>query len=130
MCLITEQKWPKIAWKPITVYKVVYKWFDQYKTLFAKADIDIRETYRESICSILRHRRCLGKEGNKKIYSFSVGLHSSPDKEASKDLAIYYSKLYPVRVIKCTIPRFSFYWVGDGTIVSNKLKYENILHIL
>ena len=24
MCLITNQKWPKIAWKPITTYKVVY----------------------------------------------------------------------------------------------------------
>ena len=49
MCLLTKQKWPKIAWKPITVYKVVYKWLDQYKTIFVKATVDIRETYRESI---------------------------------------------------------------------------------
>ena len=41
MCLITNQKWPKIAWKPITTYKIVYRYRDCYKTLCQKATIQI-----------------------------------------------------------------------------------------
>lgn len=129
MCLTTTQKWPKIAWKPITVYKVIYGYPNNYKTLYQCMPIDIGETYRESVHHILENRThsiCLDK--CKEYYNFYEGLHSSKDKNTALVIANYYEVLYPVQIVECIIPRFSLYWIGeDNDIVSNKLKYVKIL---
>lgn len=128
MCLTTNQKWPKIAWRPITVYKVVCGWEDPYRTIFQKAKIQIGKTYRESVYNILKNREYLSKIEEKGYYEFNEGLHSVKDRITALAIADYYAVLYPVQIVKCTIPRFSLYWIGvDNDIVSNKLKYENIL---
>ena len=57
MCLITKQKWPKIAWKPITVYKVIYGYPNNYRTLYQIMPIDIGKTYKESVSNILKNRK-------------------------------------------------------------------------
>ena len=38
MCLLTKQRWPKIAWKPITTYKVVCSCGNFYKKVEAICD--------------------------------------------------------------------------------------------
>lgn len=129
MCLTTNQKWPKIAWKPITVYKVIYGYPNNYRTLYQSMPIDIGETYIESVHNILKNRiyfRCL--DTYKKYYNFYVGLHSVKDRITALAIADYYEVLSPVQIVECIIPRFSFYWIGnDNDIVSNKLKYVKIL---
>lgn len=129
MCLTTKQKWPKIAWKPITVYKVVYKKEYSYKTVYQGASIHIGETYRESVSNMVKNRQCsLYIDNRKKYYDFYEGLHSVTNKDVAKITADYFSVLYPTEIVECIIPRFSFYWIGnDNDIVSNKLKYVKIL---
>ena len=129
MCLTTNQKWPKIAWKPITVYKVVYGYRDFYKTMYQKANIHIGKTYRESVHNILKNQQySLNIDECKKYYDFHEGLHSVTEKDAAKSIAEYFQVLYPTEIVECIIPRFSLYWVGnDSDIVSNKLKYVKIL---
>lgn len=129
MCLTTRQKYPKIAWKPITVYKVIYGYPNKYRTLYQCMPIDIGETYRESAHHILENRTCFRcSDTGKKYYNFYEGLHSVKDRSTALVIANCYKILYPVQIVECTIPRFSFYWIGDkGDIVSNKLKYVKIL---
>ena len=128
MCLTTKQKWPKITWKPITVYKVIYGYPNNYRTLYQRMPIDIGETYRESVYNILKNRKYLLKIEEKGYYEFNEGLHSVKDMIPALTIADYYKVLYPVQIVECTIPRFSLYWIGiDNDIVSNKLKYVKIL---
>ena len=59
MCLITNQKWPKIAWKPITTYKVVYSPNNQSSllTIFQCFPIQIDKTYKETLRNIFGSRK-------------------------------------------------------------------------
>lgn len=129
MCLTTYQKWPKIAWKPITTYKVVYGYEDPYKTMYQRVKIQIGKTYKESVYNILKNRYSfMVIEEDKKVYNFNQGLHSCTEKDNAKDIAEYFNVLYPTNIVECIIPRFSLYWIEDcNDIVSNKLKYVKIL---
>ena len=124
MCLLTNQKWPKIAWRPITTYKVVYS-PDNYSsllTIFQCFPIQIGKTYKETLGNILRSRKKLSTS-----YEMHFGLHSDIKEDQSRAIAKCY-KYYGTVVVECAIPRFSFYWIGDNNdIVSNKLKYVKIL---
>jgi hypothetical protein len=127
MCLTTKQKWPKIAWRPITVYKVVYKNENSYKTVYQGATIHIGKTYRESVFNMLKNRQSFIYEC-KKYYEFYEGLHSVTEKDSAQTIANYFDVLYLTEVVECTIPRFSLYWIRNNNyIVSNKLKYVKIL---
>lgn len=124
MCLTTKQKWPKIAWKPITTYKVVYisNKSSSLLTLFQNFPIQIGRTYKETLINIFR-----GREKNTFNYCIYEGLHSHTKENRAKICAEDYRYLGTI-VVKCIIPKFSFYWIGeDNDIVSNKLKYVKIL---
>ena len=124
MCLTTRQKWPKIAWKPITTYKVVHSsgYCSIFLTLFRCVPILIGGTYIETLRNILRSRKKLSTS-----YEMHFGLHSYIKEDPSRAIAKCY-KYYGTVVVECAIPRFSFYWIGDNNdIVSNKLKYVKIL---
>lgn len=124
MCLITEQRWPKIAWKPITTYKVVYSPNNcpLLLTLFQGFSIKIGNTYKETLGNIFRSRK---KDST--VYEMYRGLHSNTKEYQSRVIAHYY-KNCRATVVECTIPRFSLYWTGNmNDIVSNKLKYVKIL---
>lgn len=124
MCLITKQKWPKIAWKPIKVYKVVYTGYNQlwFTTLYMGAVIKLGITYKTTLFDILRSRK---KHVNQ--YKITVGLHSYT--ELSLAEAIFeLDQCYKTKIIECEIPRFSLYWIGENyDSVSNKLKYVKTL---
>ena len=124
MCLITKQRWPKIAWKPITTYKVVHSpgYYPLFLTLFQGVTILIGGTYTETLRNIFRSRKKFSKG-----YEMYFGLHSCINADVSRALARCYED-HDTKVVECTIPRFSFYWIGDNDdIVSNKLKYVKIL---
>ena len=124
MCLTTKQKWPKIAWKPITTYKVVHSpgYYPLFLTLFQCVPILIGGTYTETLRNIFRSRKELSKG-----YEMYFGLHSYTNEDLSRSIARCYDD-YDTKVVECIIPRFSLYWIGDsGDIVSNKLKYVKIL---
>lgn len=129
MCLTTKQRWPKIAWKPITVYKTVYKKENSYKTVYQGASIHIGKTYKESVFNMVKNRQnSLFIDDQKKYYDFYEGLHSVTNKNVAKIIADYFGVSYPTEIVECIIPRFSLYWIGDNSdIVSNKLKYVKIL---
>ena len=124
MCLTTNQKWPKIAWRPITTYKVVYSpgYYPVFLTLFQCCPILIGSTYKETLRNIFRSRKKLSTS-----YEMSFGLHSCVKEDQPRVLANYY-KDYHATVVECVIPRFSLYWIGNmNDIVSNKLKYVKAL---
>lgn len=124
MCLTTKQKWPKIAWKPITTYKVVYTPDGHlpFLTLFQCSPIRIGRTYKETLRNIFRSRKKFSKG-----YEMYFGLHSYINEDFSRSIARCYED-HGTKIIECTVPRFSLYWIGENIdIVSNKLKYVKIL---
>ena len=124
MCLLTNQKWPKIAWRPITTYKVVYTPDNHqpFLTLFQCSPIQIGKTYKETLGNIFGSRKKLSTS-----YEMHFGLHSGIKEDQSRAIAKCY-KYYGTVVVECVIPRFSLYWIGyNNDIVSNKLKYVKIL---
>ena len=124
MCLATKQKWPKIAWKPITTYKVVYSPYDypSLLTLFQSFPIQIGCAYKVSLIKILKTR--IKVSG---IHLMRKGIHSYKKESPARFMARLNMNKNTI-VVKCTIPRFSLYWIGDNDdIVSNKLKYVKIL---
>ena len=124
MCLTTKQKWPKIAWKPITTYKVVYSPnnYPSLLTIFQCFPIQIGKTYKETLRNIFESRKKLSAS-----YEMHFGLHSDIKEDQSRAIAKCY-KYYGTIVVECTIPRFNLCWIGDNNdIVSNKLKYVKIL---
>ena len=131
MCLITKQKWPKIAWKPITTYKVVYflEGYQSFLTMFQSSPIRIGKTYKETLKNIFGSRKKFSTWLVIALdaYEMYFGLHSYTNEDDSRAIARRYDK-HDTRIVKCIIPRFSLYWVGvDNDIVSNKLKYVKIL---
>ena len=120
MCLTTKQRCPKIAWKPITTYKVVYTPDNHqpFLTLFQSFPVRIGGIYKETLINIFRSRKKFSKG-----YEMYFGLHSYTNEDFSRAIARCY-KDHGTRIVKCTIPRFSLYWIGNSNdIVSNKLKY-------
>lgn len=123
MCLQTKQKWPKIAWKPITTYKVVYSPdnHQSFLTLYQAFPIKIGQTYKETLRNIFKNREKLYK-----FYEMSFGLHSYTSETYSKATARRYDER-GARVVKCIIPGFSLYWIGANyDILSNRLKYVKL----
>ena len=123
MCLTTSQKWPKVAWRPITTYKVVYSpdYYPMFITLVQCFPILIGNTYKEALRNIFRSRKKFSKG-----YEIYCGLHSYTNEDFSKSIARCYED-HDTKVVECIIPRFSLYWIGiDNDIVSNKLKYVKI----
>ena len=124
MCLTTTQKWPKIAWKPITTYKVVYSPNNHPSllTIFQCFPIQIGKTYKETLRNIFKSRKKCPI-----TYAMYRGLHSNTTKDQPTAIVNFHRNFGAV-VVECTIPRFSLYWIGDNNdIVSNKLKYVKIL---
>lgn len=122
MCLRTKQRLPKIAWKPITTYKIIYSRDSLLFTLFRGFPIQIGNTYEETLRNIFKSRRwlfCSHYSMNKRLHSFTSKYFATTVAQNNKCNRI---------VVECVIPRFSFYWIGNNyDIVSNKLKYIKTL---
>lgn len=124
MCLHKKHILPKISWKAVTVYKVLYNEIDgdslytpfqDYKV----SGIIIRARYL-SIFELT-----LGDSIN------GCGVHAYRDLYAAERSAerwfprVINNKRCAAAVYECTIPPFTFYWEGkDGDIAGRKIKIE------
>lgn len=104
MYLLTEQKWPKIAWKPITTYKVVHSpgYHPVFLTLFQCVPILIGGTYTETLRNIFRSRKEFSKD-----YEMYFGLHSYTNEDLSRSIARCYED-YDTRIDVATGQLMSF----------------------
>lgn len=110
MCLVKIHKFPKISWKPITCYKVLRKQKGNYMTpcvnYFITKDREV----------------IIGEEnffkGIKYENIFGWGVHAFINKSDAFVLSQYFCS-YDQRigghvVVKCIIPRFTFYFYGKN----------------
>lgn len=117
MCLTKKYKWPRITLRPKTVYKVLEKSNKKLTTPFMSYTVELG-------------KECKGKYDEKDTllntifdeYVSSGFIHSYKDKETAIDYLVYGNV-----VVKCTIPRFTLYFVGHNDIASRKIYYDSIV---
>ena len=125
MCLITNNKFPKITTKPIKVYKIVEVCSDKFRSCFISGH-DLFEINTEPIFPLMSSDdtyydyseydtpRKIVKRGY--IHSFT-----NPDKAIrllNYNMLISGFKEYSV--IECIIPRFTFYFIGNNEDICSK----------
>lgn len=117
MCLYKTHFLPKISFKPIEVYKVLFKEdSNKYETPF-----QLTKVFLNTIMKAKKHWET-------SLFKKSIhgeGVH------AYRDLASAFKQTFNFRrsfgkndfvVIKAIIPRFTVYWIGDdGDIAASKL---------
>jgi len=121
MCLIKSHRFPKIAWKPIKVYKVLVYFNKKLYTPFFWSSVKLNSTIK----------------ANKKWYSnlddcfvSGEGIHSYRNFKDARECKKYLNtcnididRCY--YIVESKIPRFSLYWEGidinKSEIASTKL---------
>lgn len=118
MCLVKIHKFPKISWKPITCYKILQKRKNNYSTPYLNY-------------SITKDKEVI--KGNENFFKGLIskiicgwGVHAYINRYDAFELAQYCCKVDQVIggyvVIKCIIPRFTFYFKGkNNEICSRKM---------
>lgn len=122
MCLYKKHLFPKISWKPITVYKVfledltehtIYTPFECHKVsgnVIKAKYLSIPELTIEDFiqgCGVHAYLSLEEAKSNGSLFSF----HRIDGHPTSTE------------VYECTIPPFTFYWEGkDGDIAARKIK--------
>lgn len=106
MCLIALHHWPKIAWKPITVYKRLHRRDNGVFTPCVYHGVESEQLMRANRFPLYTKRA---------VY---YGIHAYTSPDIAKRCA--YDEEF---VVKATIPRFSLYYLGTyNEICSNRLK--------
>jgi len=113
MCLFKSHKLPKIAWKPITCYKVVIPCCcgTCFYTPYTNTLCDLNEPIKHSVKSIGLFKRTLKGEVVHAYTNYHCASieHSSFNNETAK-------------IVECVIPRFTIYWLGGwGEIGARRL---------
>lgn len=111
MCLHKIHKFPKIAWKPITCYKVVISCGGTYFwTLYTKNFYKLNEPIEHSVKSLGLSKRTLEGE----VVHAYVSLN-----RAYREYNMSYGD---IKIVECVIPRFTIYWLGTvGEIGARKI---------
>lgn len=106
MCLTVLHHWPKIAWKPITVYKRLKEGRNEVVTPFQEAKVHSKQLMWTVKFPLYTKRN---------VYN---GIH------AYTNLSIAESNMYYDEfIVKATIPRFSLYYLGTyNEICSSRLQ--------
>lgn len=130
MCLYSKNRLPRIAWKPIKVYKLVQFENGIYFTLFYyyklkhKNLVSIFNTLLSIIFNIKKPRY----RGYSDLYEVNNGFFHSFYTKRVVDKINNLKSRYPeinYTLIECTIPKFSLYYKGElGDICSNRLNIE------
>lgn len=117
MCLLTTDRFPKIAWKPIPVYKRLVHISEGYRTPYRMVSVELGSTLRADHFSPIA-TKCWDPTGNIKRYGIEHAIHAYWDIDVAKGNVFYGETL-----VEAVIPRFSFYWANlRGDICSNRLK--------
>lgn len=118
MCLIKKHKFPKIAFRPIKVYKVLYNFNNcLYSPYFGCKVINnkIKAKY-------FKIPEIVWEEN---IYGCGVHAFSTLKEviQAKENLEIFQNPF--MKIYECIIPPFTLYWNGkEGNIASRKLKIK------
>lgn len=111
MCLIKKHWFPKIAWKPINTYKVLYRGSNLKGTYYSTPYEFVRVTF----------GKCL-KSRDSWIWGLLYGVIDGEGVHSyllSTDIPFLSAGQV---VVKSIIPRFSLYWEGtEGDVASTKL---------
>jgi len=119
----------RFAWRDITCYKFLVRTdYVDYRTPYKNFKIEIGETYKSELVLTKYHE----------FYaSVSQGIHSLEtikNVRAVIDGDFYESKATDFVIVKCIIPRFSRYYVGEfvnqKSFASDRLKYVEIIDSL
>lgn len=106
MCLYALHHWPKIAWKPITVYKRLEKDNGRVITPHRSAKVHSRQLMWTVLFPL--HAKII-------VYH---GIHAYTNSKVAKKY-LFCGEF----VVKATIPRFSLYYLGAyNEICSNRLR--------
>ena len=121
MCLIKKSRIPKVAWKPIKVYKVVLYFNKNLYTPFFCSPVKLNST-------IKAHKKWYSNLNG--FFVSGEGVHSYRDfKDARKCKKYLNTNMYNIDkcyfIVESKIPRFSLYWEGidvnHSEIASTKL---------
>jgi len=114
MCLIKQHWLPRFSFKDKVVYKIIIARNNDYRTPFLSIKINLGQVlYAKRHWFFTLFKKSIEGEG----------VHAYCDKTK----ALYRSKMsWDEIVIKCIIPKFTFYWLGyDREIASTKLLTTN-----
>ena len=118
MCLVKIHKLPRISWKPITCYKVLQRRKNNYVTPYVNYSITKDREIIKGGENFFSGLKC------KHIYGW--GVHAFINMFTAMKTAQYFCMIDQVIggyvVVKCTIPRFTFYFKGkDNEICARKM---------
>lgn len=130
MCLITDQKKPKIAEEDMTVYKILIENKGIYSAMFQDFEYDLNVLYKTIIkrssdmsgMDDIDEDALTGTFGNwkksRKLVAYGQGYHSAYKEERLENLARDFGGV----IMECTIPKGSKYYDNiSGLVVSNQL---------
>lgn len=131
MCLYSKNRFPRIAWKPIKVYKIVnfedgdyYTPYYHYK-LKHKNLINILNTLLNVILKIKKVYYWDYPDSCEVNGGFFHSFHSKAIAINKINSSEFYNPLINHTLIECIIPKFSLYYKGEfGDICSNRLNTE------
>lgn len=107
MCLIKNHKFPKISFKPIKVFKLVYVKDGIYRSYFMQCPIYLGQSLRSK------------KHWIKGIFAENItseGVHAYLEKPKCRCW-------FNTRVLEAEIPPFTPYWIGwDNEVAAAKLR--------
>ena len=119
MCLIKSHRFPKIAWKPIKVYKVLVYFNKKLYTPFFWSSVKLNST-------IKAHKKWYSNLGG--YFVSGEGVHSYRNFKDARHCKKYLNTDNPDNyyfIVESKIPRFSLYWEGKDVnhseIASTKL---------
>lgn len=122
MCLHKKHILPKISWKPITVYKVLFEEIDGDSLYTPYQDYKVSGI-------IIRAKYLSIFELTLEDSINGCGVHACKDLATAKEISerwlprVIDNKRFAVAIYECTIPPFTFYWEGkDGDIAARRIK--------
>lgn len=128
MCLIKKHKFPKIAFKPIKVYKIFNK-IDSNK-IFNKIDSRLYSPYvgTKVINNVIKAKHFRIPEMFWETEIHGCGVHAYTLLKTAlfnkENLALFKDNPH-MKIYECVIPPLTLYWNGkEGNIASRKLKIK------
>ena len=122
MYLVKTHRFPKIAWKPIIVYKELMQincsFCTKFETPYQNKDITLNKPIKNKINILMGiFSNIIEGEGVHAYTKFKKALAT-----VIKDNSLIWNSKNVFVICKCIVPRFSLYYLDyNGEIASNKL---------
>ena len=127
------KKNPRIAKRNITVFKIFKVCRKQLYAPFFNFSYVPGELYKAKICIsvdfdcyLLRHSRRYLLRHSRRVWYLEIddGFHSCSTESSARNYqkSMINDNYFKYKILKCTIPKGSEYFLNDGLLVSNQLK--------